>query len=111
MKFELSWSVQEKVQWCKSVTDYIQCAGKHITNCSISEVRDDVEQLSNFMEYIMKQANLYCHGKRFSFIFQIILFNSQVVSMVVNMQLLMYVVGKVHENFIMVKHSILDRQF
>ncbi|CAF1316082.1 unnamed protein product, partial [Adineta ricciae] len=26
------------------------------------EVRDDVEQLSNFMEYIMKQANLNCHG-------------------------------------------------
>jgi len=62
LKFDASWSVQEKVQWCKSVTDYIQCAGKHITNCSISEVRDDVEQLSNFMEYIMKQANLNCHG-------------------------------------------------
>ena len=52
----------EKIQWCKSVTDYIQCAGRHISNCSISEVRDDVEQLSNFMEYIMKQANLNCHG-------------------------------------------------
>ncbi len=63
LKFDVSWSFQEKIQWCKSVTDYIQCAGKHITNCSISEVRDDVEQLSNFMEYIMKQANLNCHGK------------------------------------------------
>ncbi|CAF0861772.1 unnamed protein product [Rotaria sp. Silwood1] len=62
LKFETAWSVQEKIQWCKAVSDYIQCAGKHITNCSIIEVRDDVEQLSNFMEYIMKQANLYCHG-------------------------------------------------
>ncbi|CAF3003242.1 unnamed protein product [Rotaria sp. Silwood2] len=62
LKFETTWSVQEKIQWCKAVTDYIQCAGKHITNCSIIEVRDDVEQLSNFMEYIMKQANLNCHG-------------------------------------------------
>ena len=59
-----TWSVQEKIQWCsRSVRDYIQCAGKHITNCSISEVREDVEQLSNFMEYIMKQANEKCHGK------------------------------------------------
>ncbi len=63
LRFEKSWSVQGKIQWCKDVTDYIQCAGKHITNCSIIEVRDDVEQLSTFMEFIMKQANLYCHGK------------------------------------------------
>ncbi len=75
MRFEKIWSVQEKIQWCKAVTDYIQCAGKHITNCSIIEVRDDVEQLSNFMEHIMKQANLYCHGKikfflQFSFFFK-----------------------------------------
>jgi hypothetical protein len=62
-KFERGWSVQEKIQWCKVVWDYIQCAGKYITNCSIMEVRDDVEQLSNFMEYIMKQANVNCHGK------------------------------------------------
>ncbi len=64
LRFETNWSVHEKIQWCKSVTNYIQCAGKHITNCSIIEVRDDVEQLSNFMEYIMKQANLNCHGKQ-----------------------------------------------
>ena len=62
LRFETTWTVQEKIQWCKAVTDYIQCAGKHISNCSIIEVKDDVEQLSNFMEYIMKQANLYCHG-------------------------------------------------
>lgn len=49
------------------MSDYIQCAGKHVTNCSISEVREDVEQLSNFMEYIMKQANLNCHGKSIDF--------------------------------------------
>lgn len=63
LKFEPGWSVQEKIQWCKSVSDYIQCAGRHVSNCSISEVREDVEQLSNFMEHIMKQANLNCHGK------------------------------------------------
>ena len=63
MNFERYWSVQEKIQWCEAAREYIQCAGKHITNCSIIEVRDDVEQLSNFMEYIMKQANLCCHGK------------------------------------------------
>ena len=64
LNFDKSWSVQEKIQWCKAAVDYVQCAGKHITNCSIIEVRDDVEQLSSFMEHIIKQANLYCHGKR-----------------------------------------------
>ena len=64
LNFETNWIVQEKIQWCKAVRDYIQCAGKHITNCSILEVRDDVEQLSNFMEHMMKQANLKCHGKQ-----------------------------------------------
>lgn len=62
LRFETTWGVQEKIQWCKAVKDYIQCAGKHISNCSIIEVKDDVEQLSNFMEHIIKQANLYCHG-------------------------------------------------
>jgi hypothetical protein len=107
LRFEKSWTVSEKIQWCKSVTDYIQCAGKHITNCSIIEVRDDVEQLSNFMEHIMKQANLYCHGKNNHFLsFKNILNDFKVVFMVANMLLLMYVVDKVHENFIVVKHLI-----
>ena len=63
LKFETIWSVQEKIHWCKSVTEYVRCAGKHISNCSIIDVRDDVEQLSNFIEYIIKQANLHCQGE------------------------------------------------
>jgi hypothetical protein len=94
------------------VKDYIQCAGKHITNCSISEVRDDVEQLSNFMEHIMKQANLNCHGKLHkkyvNYFF--LLFYFKVDFMVVNMLLLMYVVDKVHGNFIVEKSLILDQK-
>lgn len=62
LKFETYWSVQEKIRWCRSVRNYVQCAGKHITNCSIVEVREDVEQLSNFMEHVIKQANFNCHG-------------------------------------------------
>ncbi|CAF1156398.1 unnamed protein product [Didymodactylos carnosus] len=61
-KFESAWSVNEKMLWCKAAYNYIQCAGKHITNCSIMEVKDDVEQLSMFMDYIMKQANVNCQG-------------------------------------------------
>ncbi|CAF5021202.1 unnamed protein product, partial [Rotaria magnacalcarata] len=62
LKFEVSWTVREKIRWCKVVREYIQCAGKHITNCSIIDVQDDVQQLSNFMDHIKKNANLCCHG-------------------------------------------------
>ncbi|UJR08491.1 hypothetical protein I4U23_012758 [Adineta vaga] len=62
LKFEERWSISEKAQWCKAVRDYIQCSDKYITNCSIIEVRDDVEQLSHFMEIIKKQADLHCYG-------------------------------------------------
>ena len=65
LSFDVHWTVQEKIHWCKSAMTYIQCAGKYITNCSIIEVQDDVEQLSNFMEHIIKQANRNCHGRLF----------------------------------------------
>ncbi len=107
MRFETIWSVQEKIQWCKAVRDYKQCADKHITNCSIIEVRDDVEQLSNFIEYIIKQANFRCYGKiKFLRLFFSYILNFKVVLLDVNMLLLMHVVYKKKTIFIVVKHWI-----
>jgi hypothetical protein len=107
LRFQTIWSLQEKIQWCKAVRDYKPCADKHITNCSIIEVRDDVEQLSNFIDYIVKQADFKCHGKiKFLRIFFSYILNFKVVLLDVNMLLLMHVVYKMKKIFIVVKHRI-----
>ncbi|CAF0901827.1 unnamed protein product [Adineta steineri] len=62
LRFKKDWTVFEKIRWCKTVRDYIRCADKYITNCSIIDVRDDVEQLSNFMKHIQKEADRECQG-------------------------------------------------
>lgn len=50
------------MHWCQAVRDYVKCASKHITNCSILDVHDDVDQLWNFMESMKKQVDMSCQG-------------------------------------------------
>ncbi|CAF0795422.1 unnamed protein product [Didymodactylos carnosus] len=65
VRFETTWNIYEKAQWCKDTLDYYQCANRYITNCSIVEVKEDVDQLTTFMDYIEKSANRECPGGLF----------------------------------------------
>ena len=63
LRFDVTWTVHEKIHWCKSATKYVRCANRHVSNCSIIDVQDDVEQLTNFIDYLVRQANRHCQGK------------------------------------------------
>jgi hypothetical protein len=62
VKYEETWNVYEKMQWCRDSIDYVNCANQYLLYCNISSVRHDADQLQSFIDYVTKSANVHCPG-------------------------------------------------
>ena len=61
-KFEQTWNVYEKMQWCRDAIDYVTCSNQYFLNCNISAKRTEADQLQSFIDYVTKSANINCPG-------------------------------------------------
>ena len=62
VKFEEEWNVYDKMQWCRDTIDYVTCSNQYLTNCNISLMRNEADQLQSFIDYVTKSANVHCPG-------------------------------------------------
>lgn len=62
VKFEENWNVYDKMQWCRDTIDYVTCSNQYLTNCNISSMRNEADQLQSFIDYVTKSANVHCPG-------------------------------------------------
>ncbi len=62
IKFEKSWNVYDKMQWCRDTIDYVSCSNHLLMSCNISSQKTEADQLQSFIDYITKQSNLNCPG-------------------------------------------------
>lgn len=62
VKFEESWNVYDKMQWCRDTIDYVTCANQFLLNCNISSLKNEADQLQSFIDYITKSSNVHCPG-------------------------------------------------
>ena len=62
VRFNLQWSAQEKVQWCRDMSDYDACAKRWIRDCSRRSMTNELHQMLIFVDYVQKSANRQCPG-------------------------------------------------
>ena len=62
VRFNLQWAAQEKVQWCRDMTDYDACAKRWIRDCSQRSMTNELHQMLIFVDYVQKSANRQCPG-------------------------------------------------
>lgn len=62
VRFNLRWTAQEKVQWCKDMTEYDRCVKSWIQNCSSKSMTNEMNQMLMFIDYVQKSANQQCPG-------------------------------------------------